>query len=60
PISNGVSFGADGFPVNLLAATQLVFCDEAGDQTRRRVVSLSSTGRPATGRTLNVEGGLEC
>ena len=59
-LANGVSFGADGFPVNLLSESQLVFCDEAGDQTRRRVVSLSSTGRPASGRTLTVEGGLEC
>lgn len=60
PVAGGVSFGSDGFPINLLSATQLVFCDEAGSQTRRRIVSLSSTGRPATGRTLTVEGGLEC
>lgn len=59
-ISGGVTFGPDGFPVNLVSASQLVFCDEAGDQSRRRVVSLSSTGRPATGRTLAIEGGLEC
>ncbi len=59
-IAGGVTFGPDGFPVDLLNATQLVFCDEQSDQSRRRVVSLSSTGRPATGRSLTVESGLEC
>ncbi|MFK7886832.1 MAG: GspH/FimT family pseudopilin [Gammaproteobacteria bacterium] len=59
-ISTGITFGADGFPATLINASQLVFCDESGDQKRRRVVSVSATGRPVTGRTITIEGGLEC
>jgi type IV fimbrial biogenesis protein FimT len=59
-LTNGITFGPDGFPVTLINASQLVFCDEAGDQERRRVVSVSATGRPATGRSITIEGGLEC
>lgn len=59
-LGNGITFGADGFPATLINASQLVFCDETGDQKRRRVVSVSATGRPATGRSITIEGGLEC
>ncbi len=59
-IEDGLTYGGDGFPNALLDASQLVFCDTAGDQTRRVVVSVSATGRPATARDGNVEGGLEC
>lgn len=59
-LSTGITFGADGFPVTLLNASQLVFCDEASDQTRRRIVSVSATGRPVSGRSITIEGDLEC
>ena len=59
-LSDGLTYGADGFPSALLNASQMVFCDEAGDQTRRAVLSISVTGRPATARSMAVPGDLEC
>lgn len=59
-VANGLTYGGDGFPTNLINDAQLVFCDTEDDQKRRRVVSLSTTGRPVTARTITVEGGLEC
>ncbi|MEM6640262.1 MAG: GspH/FimT family pseudopilin [Pseudomonadota bacterium] len=60
PLRDGLTFSGDGFPRDLLNDAQMVFCDEPDDQTRRRIVSVSTTGRPAAGRSLTIEGGLEC
>ena len=59
-MGNGVTYGGDGFPAALLNTSQMVFCDETGDQTRRAVVSMSATGRPATARSMAVPGDMEC
>lgn len=56
----GLTYGGDGFPNRLIADSVLVFCDEQDDQSRRRVVSVSATGRPATDRQTSVEGDQEC
>ncbi|MFK8016305.1 MAG: GspH/FimT family pseudopilin [Gammaproteobacteria bacterium] len=59
-LADGLTYGADGFPSALLNASQMVFCDEEDDQTRRAVISMSVTGRPATARSMTVSGDLEC
>jgi type IV fimbrial biogenesis protein FimT len=56
----GLTYGGDGFPTRLIADSVLVFCDTQEDQSRRRVVSVSATGRPASGRQTPVQGDLEC